>query len=529
MSGGPAPPADPPGAADLDLGPGLRPDRPAREHLADVMDEQFDRALARLSPERRSEAREARESLGAFCRQAWDVVEPHDEYRWSWHIDAFVGHLEAVTRGEVQNLVVLVPPRSGKSNHVSVFWPAWWWTFEPGTRFLCASYSGGLATDHSVKCRRLVRSQWYRARFGDAFQLAGDQDRKTQFENDRGGYRIAVGVGGTGTGRGGDVLIVDDPHNVKERESDRKREEVIDWWDTVLSTRLNNPATGRRVVVMQRTHEDDLVGHLEDESPHDWTVLRLPQEYEPDDPCRTRIGFEDPREEEGELLHPERFPREWVEAQKAELGSRDYAAQHQQRPAPAEGAIFKRRWFRFHRFHDLPDGFDVVLQSWDCAFKGKQTSDFVCGQTWGIRGADHYLLGQTHAKLEFTETLDAIRRAKARWQNTDAVVVEDKANGPAVISTLRREIPGMVAFDPGERDKPARYRSVAPTVEAGNVVLPDPEYRTEGGEAPYEWVEDLVAELCRVPEARNDDRADAMAQAILWARERGRQPAAAMV
>jgi hypothetical protein len=208
------------------------------------------------------EAEQAARHLREFVRQAWPVVEPSTPFVSGWHIDAIVEHLEAVSLGQIRNLLINVPPRHMKSLLVSVFWPAWEWIRWPQRRWLYSSYGAQLSIRDSVKCRRLIESPWYQARWADRFALTSDQNTKGRFDNNRSGYRLSTSVGGSATGEGGDRIVCDDPNNVKEVESDSVRKTTNDWFDVVMSTRVNDPKTAAKVVVMQRCHQQDLSGHL---------------------------------------------------------------------------------------------------------------------------------------------------------------------------------------------------------------------------------------------------------------------------
>jgi predicted phage terminase large subunit-like protein len=361
-------------------------------------------------------------------------------------------------------------------------------------------------------------------RWGGIFSLTSDQNAKMRFDNNRSGYRLSTSVGGSVTGEGGDRIVCDDPHKVDEVDSDTSRKKVLDWWDVAMSTRVNDPKTSAMVVVMQRCHQRDLSGHLLEKG--NFEHLSLPAEYE--GPGRTTsIGFSDLRTEPGQLLWPERYgPEEIVEA-KLNLGSYAAAGQLQQRPSPAGGGIFKRHWFRFWQLPGinlppvivrLPDGtrmsiepielrsVDDDLQSWDCAFKGEETSDYVVGQVWARAGSAYILGDQVRGRMDFPATLNAFRQLSRKYPGILAKLVEDKANGSAVVQTLVREIPGIIPVNP-EGGKLARARAISPFVEAGNVYLPHPEY------AP--WVLDFIEECVQFPNGANDDQVDAMTQAIL--------------
>ena len=455
----------------------------------------------------------AARQLREFVRQAWPVVEPATNFVPGWHIDAICEHLEAVSRGQIQRLLICMPPRHMKSLLVSVFWQCWEWIRYPARRWLYCSYASSLAIRDSVKCRRLLESRWYRQHWGDRFALTSDQNEKAKFENDKSGYRIALGVGGAATGEGGDRVVVDDPHHVREAQSETIRQGVLDWWDQVMSTRLNDPKRGAMVVVMQRLHENDLAGHVLGQGDHE--VLRLPAEYEPSEHV-TSIGWRDPRRTPGELLWPARFPAEALEQLKRSMGSYAAAGQLQQRPAPAEGAILKRHWWKLVR--ELPRQFDEMIQSWDCSFKETSSSDYVVGQVWGRIGADKYLVDQVRRRLDCPATIQEILRLTEKYPKATTKLVEDKANGPAVIAMLKHQLTGLIAVNP-EGGKEARAHAVSPQIESGNVYLLDPEV--------VPWVGGFIDECAAFPQGAHDDQVDAMTQALLRLSRRSRCLAAA--
>lgn len=455
-------------------------------------------------------AEQAKRSLAEFIRQAWHVVEPMTDLAWNWHIDAIAEHLEAVTDGRIKRLLINIPPGHMKSLIVSVFWPAWIWTRSPGWRALFGSYALDLAIRDSIRCRDVLQSEWYQDSFRPAWTFKGDQNVKSHFENSMHGFRFSLSVGSQATGWRGDCVVVDDPLNVKEQWSEPARLEAIRWWDKTMSSRLNNPREGSRVIIMQRLHEEDLGGHVLSKRVGEYVHLCLPSEFEAARRCETRIGWEDPRQEEGELLFPELFPSDVIDEVKEDLGSGDYAGQHQQRPAPAEGIIIKRPWIRYYTV--LPTRFDQIIQSWDCSFKDLKTSSYVAGTTWGQIGADCYLLDRVHEQLDLPGTMKAVQDMTARHPLCGAKLVEDKANGPAVVQMLRGRIPGMIEVSP-EGGKIARAFAVQPVFEAGNVLLPHPSI------AP--WVEEYVHNLTSFPAAKTDDDVDSTSQALTWLKNRG--------
>lgn len=496
------------------------------------------RLKAEMERRRRTEIAEAHAAtleqpeiaLSEYIREAWHLVEPKRPYIHGWHIDAISEHLTAVSEGQIQRLIINIPPRHMKSLSVCVFWPTWEWTYNPSTRWIFSAYSQVLSTRDSLKCRRVIQSPWYQKRWGSLYRLTGDQNQKTRFENDKTGYRIATSVGGTGTGEGGDRIVVDDPLKATDAHSKALREAPNDWWDHEMSTRGNDPDTAAWVIICQRLHERDLPGHVMEkmeEGGDRYDLLILPAEYEPKTYV-TSIGWQDPRTESGELLWSARFSQLTLNALKTTLGARDAAAQLQQRPSPAEGDIFKKRWWCFWKpdatelspvriqlddgeeheakVVDWPDEYDEIIQSWDMTFKDRKSSDFVAGQVWGRVGAFYYLLDQVHGRMDMPATLRAVEQLTTNWPKSRAKLVEDKANGPAVVQTLKGKIPGLIEVNP-HGGKISRANAVAPFIESGNVFLPHPHLSP--------WVNDLIEECTQFPNGANDDRVDAMTQALI--------------
>lgn len=469
-------------------------------------------------------------TLREFVPLAWKVIEPHVPFKQNWHIDAICDHLEAVTWGQIHNLIINIPPRHMKSILVACMWQPWVWHFRSETHWLCYSYSKTYATRDNVRSRRIIRSQFYQEYFGDEFNLAGDQNLKTRYENDQGGHREALGVGGS-TGEGGDFLVGDDLLAIDDRHSETKREGANEFWGTTVASRKNTDRAGT-VIICQRLHEHDIVGYLEEKTEEggpDYEVLKMPAEFE-GEKYFSSIGFEDPRKKHGDLIWPDRFPPKHVLELKRTLGSEQTAAQLQQHPSPITGEIFKkyqwRFWYPSHlktpphpvrvRMEDgstiecpvepLPTGFDQEIQSWDLAFKELASSSFVVGQTWGRNGGNAYLLDQVRRKMDLPKTLNAVMDLSERWPNTSAKYVEDKANGPAVMQLLKNRLPGLIAVEP-QGTKIARANTVSPFIESGNVFLPHPMI--------HPWIWDVIEETAGFPNAANDDIVDAMTQALI--------------
>jgi len=314
-------------------------------------------------------------------------------------------------------------------------------------------------------------------------------------EGHRGGM-ISVGIGGGITGQGADLLIIDDPiKNRKEADSLTYRNMLWNEWQNTLSTRLQ--PGGRVILILTRWHEDDLAGRLLEHEPERWTVLSLPAICDSENDLLGR--------KIGEPLWPEYgFDEKWAEETKKSVGSRTWNALYQQRPTPPSGAIIHRSWFKYYK--QAPQ-MDEYIQSWDFAFKDTNDGSFVVGQVWGRKGADKYLLDQVRAKLSFTESIRAIVSLTSKWPQAQAKLIEDRANGTAIINALRHQISGMLPVVPNGT-KVERLNAVSPQFEAGNVYIPHPSI------AP--WVHDYVEELVAFPNAPTDDQVDATSQALRY-------------
>ena len=477
--------------------------------------------------------RDASASLYEFVKQSWGVVEPGVPFVGSWHIETICEHLEAVSAGEVQRLLINIPPRHSKSTIVSVMWPMWEWLTDPAQKFLCSSYSGNLSIRDNLKARRLVQSPWYQERWGHMFRLAGDQNAKQRFENDCTGYRIATSVGGTATGEGGSRLILDDPHGAQAAQSDTIRESDLEWFDVVWSTRLNNPKTDAMVTVMQRLHERDISGHiLEDIG--GWEHIKIPAEW--DGVKRTTVlGNYDPRTREGELICPDRFGAEEITRLKQLLGTYGASGQLQQDPTPVEGGILKTKFFQLWPHDKALPQFEYILQSYDCAFTEKTTGDPTACTVWAIFSYDN----QRNAMLidawdEHLSYPDLRSRAITDWQTEyggtsvkdglrrarrpDRVLVEAKASGQSLIQDLRLAKVPVVSYNPGMADKVSRAHQAAPTLELGLLWVPE-SGKNKGH--PVSWANTFMKQVGKFPVAEHDDYVDTMTQAVIYFKNDG--------
>jgi len=453
-----------------------------------------------------------RRSLREFIKSSWATIEPARDFYDNWHIDAISEHLEAVAHGDIKRLIINVPPRHMKSISVAVALPAWVWTIMPQKRFLFASYALSLSVRDSVKCRRLIDSQWYKTHFGQTFELTSDQNQKQRFENDKTGYRIATSVDGALTGEGGDIIVIDDPHNVREAESSAVRESVLDWWDQAMQTRLNDPKTGAFVIIMQRVHENDLTGHILKDEYNDWDHLCLPARYEIGHPSPTRssLGFTDPRTKEGDLLWPERVDEKTLSNLERSLGTYASAGQLQQRPMPKGGGILKAEWWVPWEKPDLPD-IEYVLQSWDTAFSTNEKTSYSARTTWGVFRMNGQInaivLDMWYDRVTYPELRNIAQESYEDYE-PDAVLIEKKASGQSLLQDLRMAGIPVIPYSP-DRDKEARAHAASALLEDGRIYFP----------SDKKWSKDLIDICAAFPAGDNDDIVDTCTQAWLRLRK----------
>ncbi len=445
--------------------------------------------------------------LSHFVQGAWDVLEPQTELFWNWHHDLICEYLTAAERGEIKRLIINIAPRSTKSLLATVSFPDWIWTRTPSARFLFGSYAETLSTKHSLLRRNLIESDWYQGGWGQKFHLAGDLNKKTEFANNKTGQMKATGIKGSITGEGGDYIIIDDPHNPKGAESDADREATLQNFDLAWSNRLNNKKTGRIIVIMQRLHHQDLTGHLIAKD-LGYEVVKIPSVAEKKTIITFPLSDRELVREAGSFMHPERDGFEEIEQAKKDLGSYGFAGQHQQDPSPRSGGIIKRAWIKYYK--ELPDNLEEKIIVADLTYKDAKNSDFTAVEVWGRKGSSLYLIDQIRDRMGFPQQIQAIKAMSARHPDAIAKVIEEAANGAAVIQTLQGEIMGIVPFKP-QTGKDARLAAVSPIYEAGNVFYPDPTI------AP--WVGTNVEEIVSFPTAAHDDTVDCASLAIMRLRE----------
>lgn len=414
----------------------------------------------------------AEQSLLGFIEQAWHVVEPKTPFRSGWHLEAICEHLQAITYNQINRLIINMPPRHMKSLAVSVFWPVWEWgpASHPETKWLFSTYAETLSKRDSLKCRRLLQHHWFQERWN--LQLRYDQNEKLRFENVKSGYRIATSVMGLGTGEGGDRIVVDDPHNVLEAESIAKRVQVITWWDESMSTRLNDELTGAKVIVMQRVHDKDLTGHVLSKE-RGYVHLCLPARYEGTKRLKTPLMLEDPRTKIGEPLWPAKFPEEVLAKRESEMTEYAIASQHQQRPQPRGGGMFKVDKFKL--VNDIPKN-EIVksVRYWDKAAT-EGGGAFSCGVLM------HKMLDGSYCVADVVKGQWSAGTREARMKQTaelDGIEVEiwlEQEGGSGGKESAEESIKNLAGYRvKAERptgSKVVRAEPFAAQVEIGNVTV----------------------------------------------------------
>lgn len=405
-------------------------------------------------------------------------------------IEDFV--IDAIRRGD-QLLTIEAPVRHGKSVYVDWHLPVWYLGTFPDRNVGLASYEHRFAAGWGARCRDMMFE------FGESFgvRVAPDVRSREWWEIEHhGGSMRSMGIGGSITGKGFHLFLIDDPiKNAAEANSEVTRDAHWEWLQSTVLTRLEPGAVC--ILMMARWHEDDLIGRVHREMPNEWQRLRLPAFAEAGDPLGRPLGAP---------LWPRRFNTRELERRKRIVGEYWFNALYEQRPSPPTGRIFHRRWWK--EWRELPGQIDQWCWSWDMSFKDGKESSFVVGQLWARKGANFYLVHQIRDRMDYPTTKAAVKAAYAdqRWPDARLILVEDKANGPAIIADLKNEIPGLVAVSTGSDSKISRATAVSPYVEAGNVYLPEP--------SGARWIGAFIDELAAFPLGANDDQVDAFSQAL---------------
>ena len=448
--------------------------------------------------------REARNNLLSF------ISVTYKDYKIGWvHqeiCETLDNFLKDLIDGKRPRLIITMPPRSGKSEIVSRRFPAYFLGKYPDLSIISVSYSASLAEDFSRDVQRIIDSDEYKKIFPNT-KLSDKKDKNYKRTSDffeivdHKGVYCSAGVGGSITGKGCDILIIDDPiKNRQEANSETVRKKIYDWYSSTAYTRLS--PIGGVIMMCTRWHLDDLIGKvLSDKNQKPFHVISYPAIAEHDEPHR----------KQGEALQPERFSLEILNEIKSTLSTADWLSLYQQKPVPEGGAIFETSKLRYYDESSEPKRFDQIVGSWDMTFKENKTSDFVVGQLWGRKGADFYLLDMVRDRMDFVKTLKVFINFANKHKNCNCWLVEDKANGTAIISTLKKHISGIIPITPKE-SKQERAYAITPYLEAGNIFFPKNQNFTK----------DLEEEMLQFPAGAHDDTVDSMTQALNYFRMKKR-------
>lgn len=462
----------------------------------------------------------ARGGLMEFVRRAWKVVEPSKALIENWHMQAMCECLEAVSKRDIRRLVINIPPSTSKSIIVSVLWLAWHWTWQPGHWWLSGSYSGPAVLRDADRMRSLITSPWYRERWPNVQIPTGraQSDAVSIFTTTAGGRCRSLTIpGGAWTSEHCDTMDIDDPTSPKlaDATSGRNLDAVLEFFHTTALTRFRDHNDNAIVCTAQRLHQRDLPAEMIRLGAE---VLCFPMRFEANHPHRSP---RDPRTVDGELLDPVRFTPAIVAEMERNLGPYAAAAQLQQRPVPAGGGVFQESWIKY--WTELPTGGTWSL-SVDCAFKDGAGNSWVVVQVWLHVGPNFYLVDQWREHASFTRTVEMVEAAARAYPLAFEKLIEDKANGSAVIDTLEKKLPGLKAINP-DGGKETRAHATTPLVAGGNVLVPHPtNARYADGRRGAPWVEeDFLPEVLAFPNAATDDQVDTMTQYLNHAASSGIQ------
>jgi len=462
--------------------------------------------IDRIKLQRELTRRDCVESFYNFFQYFWGAIVPESLVD-NWHIRYLCAELqligEQIIRREISeyDLIINIPPGTTKSTITTVMFPAWLWLRDSTLRVISGSYSAEIAIDHAVKSRHLLKSFKFQELYGDLIAFSPDQDNKSYYQNTAGGTRSACGVGGAITGKHGHIIIIDDPINPKQSNSEAYRKTANDWMKNTLSTRKVDKAKTPTILIMQRLHEDDPTGNRLQKGrvKH----ICLPSEVSELD------NISPPELEQyyiDGLLDTVRMSHDVLTNEREQLGSAEYAGQYLQSPTAAEGNLFKRDWFQY--YGELPKGRPQrVVNSWDTAFKKGEENDFSACTTWFEYENGFYLVDMFQDKLEFPDLKRQIPIQSLKWR-AHYNLIEDKASGQSLIQELRLKGKITIIAVQVDKDKIARAKMSTPAIEAKKVFLP------EAG-----WINIFLDQMCGFPNTKNDDIVDTVSQFLNWARE----------
>jgi len=445
--------------------------------------------------------------FAAFVERSFYELNPQTTYLHNWHIELVSDALEQCRAGKLRRLAINVPPRSLKSHMASIAFPAYLLGHNPSAQIICASYAQDLADKLAGDCRSLIMSDWYQELFPRT-RLATRRPALNDFMTTEKGFRLSTSVGGVLTGRGADWIIIDDPLKPEEALSETQRKSVNDWYDHTLASRLNDKNSGCIVLIMQRLHEDDLVGRVLRQG--DWRLLKFPAIAEEDEnyTVRTLYGERKFARRAGDALHPERESLEVLARMREIQGEYNFAGQYMQSPAPLGGGLIKTHWFKTYTPAELPVEFELVFQSWDTANKSTELSDYTACTTWGMVNDHLYLLHVLRRRLDYPDLRRAVKQ-QAEVYSAKNILIEDKASGTQLIQDLQADgVHETTRYEP-KMEKIMRMHSVSSTIENGFVHIP----------VQADWLAQYLHEIAVFPNGKYDDQVDSTSQALDWSKE----------
>ena len=442
--------------------------------------------------------------LVCYVMRAFTELRPGATFHMGFAIRAICHQLERVARGEVRRLMIVMPPRHLKSHCASVAFPVWLLGQDPSARIICMSYGQDLSETFSRDSRRLIEAPWNQAVF-PGLKLDPKRSAVSELRTTQNGYRIATSVGGAVTGKGADILILDDPSKAEDIASQTKRDKVWDWFTGTAMTRLDNPRTGAVIVVAQRLHEDDLPGRLL--AAGGWEVLELPAIETHERVIDLDQGMEYTRRP-GDVLLPDHMGKAEFEAKRREMGTRAYEAQYQQAPTPAGGGIVRTEWFGTIPQNLRRSDYEAIVQSWDTAAVPGESNDYSVCTTWGLLGPYVDLLDVHRQKYLQPDLLRVAAKLRATWKPA-LLIVETIGSGRGVFDHLRRQSHSNIRSYKPKDSKVERLSIQSPKIERGEVRLPQ----------SAQWKEAFLSEVAAFPNGKHDDQVDNMSQ-VLFALDR---------
>lgn len=451
----------------------------------------------------------AKRDFGLFVQASWEILEPNTPLKWNWHHDYLAEHLQATATGEITRLIINIAPRTMKSILSTVAFPPWVWTNRPSERFLFGSFSANLATQHSVLRRNIIDSQWYRKHYGRGFKLSEDVNTKAAFSNDKTGEMKAFGINSPPTGQGGDFITIDDPHDPQGSESQAERETTLMNWDLGWSTRLNDPKTGRIIIIMQRLHERDLTGHVMAKN-LGYTHVKIPTVAEERERRVYPVSGKVKEREQGDFMHPDRFGHKESETAKIDLGPYGYSGQHQQSPTPRSGGIFIDQMFDFQ---PPPDQLDWRFITADTAYNDKKENDFTVFTAFGVANKELYILDVWRRQIKSSEVEAQILPFIQRFSDYGfrGCYIEPKGHG----IYLNQNLPSKGVMIPSEDDRKEFFSDRRKDkVERANNAVPWLANRRVHINPTIPEKETLLAELLGFPKAAHDDFVDTVIDGI---------------